>query len=123
MEINEITEKVLFCAYRVHSELGPGLLEKAYEDCLRYELTLQGIQVEAQKILPLKYRDVLIETGYRLDLLVEGKVIVEIKAIDAFKDVHLAQVLTYLRLTECKIGLLLNFNVKSLKQGIKRVAL
>ncbi|MBS9524103.1 GxxExxY protein [Litoribacter alkaliphilus] len=123
MDINEITEKVLFCAYRVHSELGPGLLEKAYEDCLLYELTLQGLQVEAQKLLPLKYRDILIETGYRLDLLVEGKVIVEIKATDAFKDVHLAQVLTYLRLTECKIGLLLNFNVKSLKHGIKRVAL
>jgi GxxExxY protein len=123
MEVNEITEKVLFCAFRVHSELGPGLLEKAYEDCLRYELNLQGLNVEPQKILPIRYRDAFIETGYRLDLLVEGRVVVEIKSVESFKDVHFAQVLTYLRLSECKIGLLLNFNVKSLKNGIKRIAL
>jgi GxxExxY protein len=123
MEINDITEKVLFCAYRVHSELGPGLLERAYEECLAYELRQEGLIVEQQKELPLIYKEILIPTGYKLDLLVEGKVVVEIKSVEALNEVHLAQVLTYLKFSKCKIGLLLNFNVKSLRTGIRRVAL
>jgi len=122
MEINKLTEQILKCAYKVHSELGPRLLESAYEECLFYELTKSGLKVEKQKALPLIYYDVRLDAGYRLDLLVENKVVIEIKAIDAFTDVHIAQVLTYLKLSKCKIGLLLNFNVASLKNGIKRLA-
>ncbi len=121
MEINKLTEQILKCAYKVHSELGPGLLESAYEECLFYELKQIGLNVEKQKALPLIYYDVKLDAGYRLDLLVENKVVVEIKAIDAFTDVHIAQVLTYLKLSKSKIGLLLNFNVASLKNGIKRL--
>jgi GxxExxY protein len=106
----------------VHTELGPGLLENAYEECLFYELVQVGLKTEKQKALPLVYYKVKLETGYRIDLLVENKVVVEIKAVEALNDVHLAQVLTYLKLSKCKLGLLINFNVKSLKNGIKRVA-
>jgi len=121
MEINQITEQILKCAFKVHSELGPGLLESAYEACLYYELKQSGLLVEKQKALPLVYYDLELDAGYRIDLLVEHKVIVEIKAVEAFNDVHTAQVLTYLKLSKCKIGLLLNFNVSSLKHGIKRL--
>lgn len=107
---------------KVHTELGPGLLENAYEECLFFELQQAGLQVSKQKALPLVYYDVKLDAGYRIDLLVENKVVVEIKAVDGFNDVHLAQVLTYLKLSRCKLGLLINFNVKSLKDGIKRVA-
>jgi GxxExxY protein len=120
MEINRLTEKILGCAYTVHTALGPGLLEHAYEECLYYELKQAGLKVEKQKPLPLVYKEVQLDIGYRLDLLVENNVIAEIKAIDTFTDVHFAQVLTYLKLSGCKIGLLINFNVKSLKNGIKR---
>jgi GxxExxY protein len=120
MEINRLTEKILGCAYTVHTALGPGLLENAYEECLYYELKQAGLKVEKQKPLPLVYKEVQLDIGYRLDLLVENNVIAEIKAIDTFTDVHFAQVLTYLKLSGCKIGLLINFNVKSLKNGIKR---
>ncbi|MGD9931620.1 MAG: GxxExxY protein [Mangrovibacterium sp.] len=122
MEINTITEQILRCAYHVHSALGPGLLESAYEECLFYELNQSGLMVQKQKALPLVYKDVKLDAGYRIDLLVENKVVVEIKSVEAFTDVHVAQVLTYLKLSGCKIGLLLNFNVSSLKNGIKRLA-
>ncbi|MBL7966496.1 MAG: GxxExxY protein [Prolixibacteraceae bacterium] len=122
MEINRLTELILKCAYSVHSALGPGLLESAYEECLYYELKQSGLKVEKQKSLPLVYKEVKLDAGYRMDLLVENNVVVEIKSIEAFTDVHIAQVLTYLKLSGCKIGLLLNFNVASLKNGIKRLA-
>jgi GxxExxY protein len=123
MELNEITEKILKCAYIVHTELGPGLLESAYEECLFYELKKNGFIVEKQKALPLIYQEVKLDIGYRIDLLVENKIVIEIKAVEAFTDVHIAQVLTYLKLSKCKIGLLINFNVTSLKNGIKRLIL
>lgn len=121
MEINNLTYLILNCAYKVHSELGPGLLESSCEECLYYELNLLGIKVEKQKVLPLMYQNVQLDAGYRLDLLVENSVVVEIKSVEDFNEVHVAQVLTYLKLSKCKIGLLINFNVKSLKQGIKRL--
>lgn len=122
MEINLLTELILKCSYSVHSALGPGLLESAYEACLYYELQQHGLMVEKQKALPLHYKNVKLDTGYRMDLLVENMVVIEIKSIEAFTDVHIAQVLTYLKLSGCKIGLLLNFNVSSLKNGIRRLA-
>lgn len=122
MEINAITEKILKCAFKVHTELGPGLLESAYEECLYYELKQIGLLVEKQKALPLVYYEVKLDAGYRIDLFVENKVVVELKSVEFLTDVHTAQVLTYLKLSKCKIGLLLNFNVTSLKNGIKRLA-
>ena len=121
MLVDEIlTRKILGCAYTVHSVLGPGLLEKTYEECLYYELKQAGFIVEKQKEIPLKYKEIWIDVGYRLDLLVENRIILEIKAIENLHPVHVAQVLTYLKLTECPIGFLINFNVQSLKNGIKR---
>ena len=121
MQLNELTQIILNCSYRVHTNLNPGLLESAFEECLFYELKLLGINVQKQKPLPLIYKDVRLEAGYRLDLLVENKVVLEIKSVECLHDVHVAQVLTYLKLSKCKIGLLINFNVKSLKDGIKRL--
>ena len=121
MQLNELTQIILNCSYRVHTNLVPGLLESAYEECLFYELKLLGINIQKQKPLPLIYKDVRLDAGYRLDLLVENKVVVEIKSVECLHDVHMAQVLTYLKLSKCKIGLLINFNVKSLKDGIKRL--
>ncbi len=121
MTENELSNIVIGCAIKVHSALGPGLLESAYQECLLYELRKAGLQVEKQKALPLVYEDVKLECGYRVDLLVEGKLIIEIKAAEGITDIHLAQVLTYLKLSGCKLGLLINFNVVLLKQGIKRV--
>jgi GxxExxY protein len=106
---------------RVHSALGPGLLESAYEACLRYELIKSGLRVEAQKLLPLVYQSVKLECGYRVDLLVEGKLIIEVKSIEALAEIHFAQVLTYLRLSGLRLALLLNFNVVHMKDGIRRV--
>jgi len=123
MEINQITHEILDSAYKVHTKLGPGLLESAYQACLVYELKKKGLAVEVEKALPLVYEEVKLDCGYRIDLIVENKVIVELKSVEAFTDVHIAQILTYLRLAEKKVGLLLNFNVKSLKNGIKRVIL
>ncbi len=120
-ELNELTSKILECAYTVHSALGPGLLESAYEECLFYELKQSGLKVERQKVLPLVYKEVKLDAGYRIDLFVEDRVVIELKSVEAINDVHIAQVLTYLKLSECKIGLLINFNVKSLKNGIKRL--
>jgi GxxExxY protein len=123
MEQNLITEQILKCAYKVHSALGPGLLESAYQACLKYEIKKSGLVVESEKALPLIYEEVKLDCGYRLDLLVENEVIVELKTVEFFTDVHLAQILTYLKLSNKKVGLLLNFNTKSLRDGIKRVVL
>jgi GxxExxY protein len=122
MTENEISEKVIACAIKVHSALGPGLLESAYEECLYYEITKLNLKVEKQKALPLVYEEVKLEVGYRIDLLVENKLIVEVKAVEALNDIHLAQILTYLKLSDCRLGLLINFNVTLLKYGIRRVA-
>jgi GxxExxY protein len=117
----ELTSSVLNCAYKVHSALGPGLLESAYEECLYYELDKIGIEVIRQKPMPLIYQEKKLDLGYRIDLFVENKIIIEIKAVDAFNPVHMAQLMTYLKLSGCRIGFLINFNVQSLKYGIKRV--
>ena len=117
----ELTQQILKCAFKVHTELGPGLLESAYEACLYYELVEEGLNVIRQKPQPLIYHDVKLDAGYVIDLFVENKIVVELKSVEALNDVHLAQVITYLKLTNQKFGLLINFNVKSLKDGIKRV--
>jgi GxxExxY protein len=121
MTENEISYKILNSAFKVHTALGPGLLENAYQECLFYELKKQGLKVEKEKSLPLIYEEVKLDAGYRIDLLVEDKVIIELKSVSELNDIHTAQVLTYLKLSGCKLGLLLNFNVLSLKQGIKRI--
>jgi len=121
MNENEIARIVFDCALRVHKQLGPGLLESAYEECLCYELRKLNLKVSKQRPLPLIYEDVFLEVGYRVDLMVEEKFIVEIKSVEALNDVHLAQILTYLKLSGCKLGMLINFNVSLLKYGIKRV--
>jgi GxxExxY protein len=117
---NEITREIIGAAIEVHRLLGPGLLESAYEECLLKELTLRSLKVERQKPLPLVYKDVKLECGYRIDLLVESKFIVELKAVDALGPIHEAIILTYIRLSGCRLGLLINFNVTVLKEGIKR---
>ena len=121
MTENEISKVIFECALKVHKALGPGLLESAYEECLYYELKKSGIKVEKQKPLPLIYENVKLEIGYRIDLIIENKVIIEIKSVDALNDIHLAQILTYLKLSDCKLGMLINFNVTLIKNGIKRV--
>ncbi len=121
MTENELSHAILGLAIKVHRRLGPGLLESSYEECLYYELIKAGFSVEKQKGLPLVYDEVKLECGYRVDLLVEKSVIIELKSVDALNDVHMAQILTYLRLSDCKLGLLMNFNVVVLKNGIKRV--
>jgi GxxExxY protein len=118
-----LTGKILGCAYTVHSELGPGLLENAYEECLVYELTEKGLYVERQKRMPLVYKTVELDVGYRLDLVVENTVILELKAVEALAPIHTAQLLTYLNLSGLPLGYLMNFNVTSLKNGIKRFIL
>lgn len=122
MTENQISSIVLDCAIKVHSQLGPGLLESVYETCLKYEIEKAGLFVESQKTLPVIYDGVKLESGFRLDLIVENKFIVEIKAVESLTDIHLAQIITYLKLSNCKLGFLLNFNVMRLKDGIKRVA-
>ena len=122
MTENQLSEKIIGCAIQVHKSLGPGLLESAYEECLFYELKQLGLFVEKQKPLPLIYRDVKLDIGYRLDLLVKKKVIVELKSVEALNDVHIAQMITYLKLSGCKLGLLINFNVLRLVDGLKRIA-
>lgn len=121
MTENEITEIVIGSAIQVHKTLGPGLLESAYEECLHYELRNTGLEVERQKPLPVIYDEVKLDCGYRLDFMVNRSVILEIKSVDSLNDIHLAQMLTYLRLSNCKVGLLINFNVVKLTNGIKRV--
>jgi GxxExxY protein len=121
IELNKITEKIINGAISVHKELGPGLLESAYEACLVYELASQNLKVERQKSLPLRYRGIQLDCGYRLDLLIEESIIVEIKAIEKLEPIHEAQLLSYLKLSKCPVGLLINFNVKFLKDGIRRL--
>jgi len=118
---NELSKRVIGLAIKVHRNLGPGLLESAYEECLFYELKKAGMYVEKQKAMPLIYDDVKLDVGYRMDLFVEQKLVLEIKSVESLNDIHLAQVLTYLKLSKSKLGLLINFNVTLLKNGIKRV--
>jgi len=121
LDENELSNIILGCAIEVHKQLGPGLLESAYRECLYYELDKAGLEVQKEKPLPIIYKEVKLEHGYRIDLLVNNKVVIEIKTVETFTDVHTAQVLTYLKLGNYKLGLLLNFYVKTLKNGIKRV--
>ena len=118
---NELSKIILNAAFRVHSAIGPGLLESGYEACLAFELRSEGLNVLTQVPLPLIYREVKLEVGYRLDLLVEDLVVVEIKAVDALAPIHQAQLISYLKLSGKRLGLLINFNVIHLKDGIKRV--
>jgi len=118
--LNLLTRKIIGAAIEVHRHLGPGLLESAYETCLAYELEQIGLTAERQKALPLVYKEIRLDQGYRLDLLVERKVIVELKVVEQITPVHEAQVLSYLRFSGCEVGLLINFNVKLLKNGIRR---
>ncbi|HUU99239.1 MAG TPA: GxxExxY protein [Phycisphaerae bacterium] len=119
--LNEITEAIIAAPIAVHRELGPGLLESAYEACLAYELAQRGLAVEQQKGLPVTYRGVNVDCGYRIDMLAEGSVVVELKAIEMLEPIHEAQLLSYLKLSGCRLGLLINFNVKMLKHGIRRM--
>jgi len=121
--VDRIATEIVDAAYKVHSELGPGLLESAYEACLEHELTKRGLTVRRQVSLPVVYDSIEIEAGYRLDLVVEESVIVELKSVDALLQVHVAQVLTYLKLGGFKLGFLVNFNVTRIKDGIKRIVL
>ena len=121
MNEEEIAKAIVNAAYRVHIELGPGLLESTYEMCLLYELKSAGLQVSSQVKLPVIYRGVKLNCSYRIDLLVEQKVVIEIKTVNFLNEVHLAQTITYLKLSNCKLGLLINFNVGKIKDGIKRV--
>ena len=123
MTENELSNVVIGLAIKVHKNLGPGLSESAYKECLFYEIREAGLFVEKEKPMPLIYEDVKLDVGYRLDLLVENKLVIDTKSVEALNDVHLAQVLTYLKLSKCKLGLLINFNVKLLKAGIKRAIL
>ena len=121
MNREQVFSMVLDSAFKVHTALGPGLLESSYEECLYYELNKLGIRVEKQKPLPLIYEDVKLNIGYRVDLMVDNQIIVEIKSVDSLSNLHMAQILTYLKLSDSKLGLLVNFNVQHLKNGIKRV--
>ena len=121
MTENELAKEVIGCAITIHRSLGPGLLENAYQQCLAYELKNLGLSVEVEKPMPLIYEEVEMDCGYRTDILVENKLIIELKSVIELNDVHLAQTLTYLKLSGCKLGLLINFNVAILKHGIKRV--
>lgn len=122
-EINKLTETVIGAAIEVHRDLGPGLLESAYQQALEHELTLRGVRFAAQKTCPITYKGLLIENAYRLDLLVEDRLVVELKAVDELADVHEAQVLTYLKFSGCQLGLLVNFRSRLLKDGLRRLAL
>ena len=121
MQINDLTYRIIGCAYTVHSELGPGLLESTYRTCLAYELRTNGLRVDMEKSVPLRYKNIGLDAAYRIDLLVEDRVVVELKAVDALHDVHKAQLLTYLRLSGKTHGLLINFNVRHLKDHIVRM--
>ena len=120
MEFDNLSNKIIGCAIEVHKALGPGLLESAYEECLAYELMQNGLKIERQKAVPVIFKEVKLDCGYRIDILVEDKIILELKSVDALATIHEAQILTYLKFAEKKIGLLINFNVTRLKNGIKR---
>jgi GxxExxY protein len=119
-ELNHITSQILASAYSVHTALGPGLLESAYKECLYYKMVKNGLYVEKEKLMPLVFEEIKLDCGYRIDLLVENKIVLELKSVESLHDVHISQVLTYMRLGQYKIGYLINFNVNSLKNGIKR---
>ena len=123
ININQITEKIIGCAIQVHKELGPGLLESAYEECLMYELKQAGLNAERQVPVPIVYKEIKLDCGYRIDILVEKQVIIELKAVDALIPVHEAQILTQMKFAKKEIGLLINFNVTLLKNGLKRYKL
>lgn len=123
MLYEDITKVIIGCAIDVHKELGPGLLESAYEECLYYELQKAGLNVEKQKAIPVVYKEIKLDCGYRADLIVEDKIVIELKTVDEFNPVHEAQILTYLKFADKKLGLLINFNVLRLKEGIKRFIL
>ena len=122
MTENEISTKVIGLAINVHKALGPGLLESAYKECLYYKIHSEGIWIEKEKAMPLVYETVKLECGYRMDLLIDRKLVVEIKSVESLNELHLAQILTYLKLGNYRLGLLINFNVWQLRDGIKRVA-
>ncbi|SHO62272.1 GxxExxY protein [Algoriphagus zhangzhouensis] len=121
MTENEISSKIIGAAIEVHKQLGPGLLESTYETCLTHELTEEGLNVRRQVLLPIEYKSLRLDAGYRIDLIVEEKVIIELKVVDEFNSIHIAQLLTYLKLSKNKLGILLNFNVSRLKDGVRRV--
>ena len=121
MEFEEVTEKIIKCAMDVHTALGPGLLENVYKECLFYKLCKAGFNVEKEKPIPLVFDGIVFDCGYRIDLLVENSIVVELKSVKKIEDIHLSQILTYLKLGKFKVGLLINFNVTLLKNGIKRV--
>jgi GxxExxY protein len=121
MTENQTAKLIVGCALKVHRALGPGLLEHAYQECLYYELRKSGLHVEKEKPMPLNYEEVELDCGYRIDLLVNEKVVIELKSVELLTDVHLAQTLTYMKLGNYKLGLLINFNVNLLKKGIRRV--
>jgi len=121
MEFEDITEKIIKCAMEVHTSLGPGLLENTYKECLYHKLKTAGFHIEKEKPLPLIFEGIKLECGYRIDLLVNNKIVIEIKSIKKLQDIHMAQMLTYMKLGNFKVGLLLNYNVLSLKDGIKRI--
>lgn len=122
-EFDNLTEQILKCAYEVHTALGPGLLESAYKECLAYKLEKLGLRIEKEKPMPLIFEEVKLDCGYRLDILVENSIVLELKSVEALNEVHTAQILTYMRLGKFKIGYLMNFNVASLRNGIKRYVL
>jgi GxxExxY protein len=121
MILNEISGEIVDAGIKVHTVLGPGLLESAYQACLAYELRKRGVKVETERLLPIKYDGMQIDAGYRLDLLVESSVIVELKAVEKLAPIHEAQLLSYLKLSKLKLGLLINFNVVRLRDGIRRM--
>jgi len=123
MEINEITQKIIGCAIEVHKNLGPGLLESAYKECLAFDLTKAGLSIKRQQPVQVVYRDIKLDCGYRIDILVEKCVVIELKVVDEFNPVHQAQILTYMKFSDMKVGLLINFNVTVLKNGIRRFVL
>ena len=120
MELNELTYKIIGCAYDVHKALGPGLLESTYEKCLCFELEKLGIKYEKQKELPINYKGMPIDNGYRIDIMVEDKIVIELKSVEILQPIHSAQLMTYLKLSQKKLGLLINFNVTNLQNGIRR---
>ena len=120
MELNQITKKIIGCAIEVHRDLGPGLLDSAYEECLSYELISNGLEIKRQQPTPVIYKDIKLDCGYRIDILVENSVVVELKVVDVLNPVHEAQVLTYMKFANKPLGLLINFNVSLLKDGIRR---
>lgn len=120
MKFEKVTKEVIGAAIEVHKHLGPGLLESAYEECLSYELTQRGLKIERQKPVPIIFKEVKLDCGYRIDILVNDSVIIELKSVDALIPIHEAQILTYLKFANKQVGLLINFNVKLLKEGIKR---